>query len=217
MAASATSDGVKLDRLRAAKKRAEGLKRSAPPMESQQFSELIGMRWAAVRDWIDSAPQLEAKGAVVRGGQGAAWKIKPVMTINLLIKHFEARISKSASRRRTTIEGAGVKLPEAETEASYTEMRQMVEMTMSITAAKERQGQFVRADEVRAFIEGYNQAVTSAILGVKMKVDSNGNLPPHLRAAVDEFLRGVASHVHAAATKFVKGQKVEGLQSPGTR
>jgi len=213
MGASATSDRNKIAKLRDARDRAKG----KPALDAGPMSELVGVRWAALRDWIDSAPQLEAKGLVKRGGQGEKWQIKPLATIDALIKHFEARVDKVAAKRRETFSGTGIVVPANEEAASFAEMKSMIEMTLSITMAKEKQGLYTRADEMAAFIESYNQTVTAAILGVKTKADPNGNLPPAIRAAVDDYLRGVASHVHAMASKFVKEQVREGVFSAGTR
>ena len=73
-----------------------------------------------------------------------------------------------------------------------------------MTADAEKQGHYTPAEDMRAFITGYNQSVVDGIMGVKTKVDPNGNLPPLLRKQIDDYLRSVATAAHAKAAQFVK-------------
>jgi len=214
MARSSTSDRIKLDRLRAAKPKAEKLKRGTV-LDAKPMAELIGINWPTLRDWIDATPEVEAKGAVKRGGNGVPWEFKPLATINQLTKRFEVSVERQAARNRKVRQATGINLPDAEDTASFAETKQMVDMTIAVVSAKERQGSYVPATLLAAFLAEYNQVVTSAILGVKTKADPNGNLPPHVRAAVDDYLRGVASQVHAKAEKFVKETMGARLQPAG--
>lgn len=203
MARPSTSDRVKLDRLRRARPKAEALARGTI-LDAKPMAELIGTQWSTLRDWIDAAPELEGKGALIRGGNGVLWKIKPLRTVDMLIKRFEKSVETQAARNRKVRRAIGVQLPDSEADASHPETEGMVKMTIAVFTAKEKQGYYVPAAAMAAFLGDYNRVVTSAILGVKTKADPNGNLPPHIRASVDEYLRGVASQVHAQAEKFVK-------------
>ena len=214
MARPSTSDRIKLDRLRRARPKAEHFKRTEV-LDAKPMAELIGTQWQTLRDWIDAAPELETKGALIRGGNGVQWQIKPLRTIDLLIKRFEGNVEKQAARSRKVRAATGITLAASEDEASFAETKQMVEMTITVVTAREKQGQYVPAATAARFIEGYNQRITAAILGVRTQVDPNGNLPPHVRTAVDDYLRVVASDVHAAAAAFVKESLGAGLQPAG--
>jgi hypothetical protein len=212
MARPSTSDRVKLDRLRRARPKAEALPRGTI-FDAKPMAELIGTQWSTLRDWIDGAPELESKGALVRGGNGVQWKIKPLRTIDMLIKRFEASVEKQAARNRKVRQATGISLPATEDAASFAETKQMVDMTLAVVAAREKQGGYTPRREMLSFLEGYNAAVTAAILGVRTRADPNGNLPPHVRAAVDDYLRSVATQVHAVAAKYIEEQrKGAGLQ-----
>jgi len=213
MARPSTSDRVKLDRLRRARSKAEQFKRN-DVLDAKPMAELLGTQWSTLRDWIDAAPELETKGALIRGGNGVQWKIKPLRTIDLLIKRYEVSVEHQAARNRKVRQGAGINLPDTEDTASFAETKQMVDMTIAVVTARDKQGYYTPTAQVAAFIESYNQRVTAAILGVRTQVDPNGNLPPHVRAEVDDYLRVVASHVHAEAAAFVKEQSA-GLQQAG--
>jgi hypothetical protein len=213
MARPSTSDRIKLDRLRAARPKAVALKRGTK-YDAKPMADLLAVNWPTLRDWIDAAPELEANAAVKRGGNGVPWEFKPLRTIDLLIKRFEASVDQQAARNRKVRQGAGINLPDTEDAASFAETKQMVDMTIAVVTARDKQGYYTPAAQVAAFIEAYNQRVTAAILGVRTQVDPNGNLPPHVRAEVDDYLRRVASHVHAEAAAFVKGLDA-GLQQAG--
>jgi hypothetical protein len=122
-----------------------------------------------------------------RGGNGVPWEFKPLRTIDLLAAHFKARTEKQAKKNRSIRAAVGVTLPEDEDAATFAETKQMVDMTLSVVAAREKQREYTPKGEMIAFIEGYNQTVTAAILGVRTQTDPNGNLPPHVRAAVDDY------------------------------
>jgi hypothetical protein len=215
MARPAQGDRIKLDRLRVARPKAQQLARGVK-LDAKPMAELLGLSWPALRDWVDATPALETKGAVKRGGNGVPWEFKPLRAIDLLIAHFTARTEKQAQKNKAIRKAVGVSLPDDEDAATFVETKQMVDMTLSVVAAREKQREYTPKGEMLAFIEGYNQTVTAAILGVRTRVDPNGNLPPHVRSAVDDYLRSVATHVHAAAMKFTEEQRRSaGLQQKG--
>lgn len=214
MARPAQGDRIKLDRLRAARPKAERLGRRIM-LDAKPMAELLSMNWTTLRDWVDATPALEAKGAVKRGGNGVPWEFKPLRAIDLLIAHFEARTERQAKKNRAIRAAVGVNLPDGEEAATFAETKGMVDMTIAVVTARERQGEFTPTRQMADFIAGYNQRVTAAILGVRTQTDPNGNLPPHIRAAVDDYLRTVASHVHAEAAKFIEECRA-GLQQDRT-
>jgi hypothetical protein len=214
MARPGISDNVRLGKLRAARPKAAGLKRGAV-LASKPMADLLGVQWPTLRDWCDALPALEAKGAVKRGGNGTEYEFKPLRTIDLLIKHFEASVARQTKKNRDIRRAVGVTLDHSEESASFAEVKDMVGMTLSVVAAAEKMGIYTLAEESARFIEGYNQTVVNGIMGVRTQVDPNGILPPHIRTAMDDALRSLATHVHAAAEAYVKGQR-EGIQQAGT-
>lgn len=210
MGKAAVSIGARISRLELAERRAASLPRGAK-LASRAMSELCGVSWPVLRGWCDEFPELEAKGAVTRGGNGIEWEFAPRKFVSMLLRTMRKIRDGQARKSRAITKSIGVNLPEAEEAPSYAETKSLVELTMTVTAAKERQGEYAPAAEVKDFIVGYNQAVLDGILGVRTKVDPSGTLTPALRKAVDDELRALAVRVNAIATRFVEGRLGAGL------
>lgn len=205
MARPATNPSARLARLDAARAKIAALKRgetlSAIPM-----AKVLGVGWPALREWCDTLPGFAESGAFVAGGNGVEYAFRPKKTLDFLTKHFRGVLDRQAADSRRISKAVGVTLPAAET-PSLAETKDLVNLTLTVVAAAERQGQYVRADEAAAFIEGYNETVVSGILGVRTRVDPNGKLPIAVRRQVDEYLRSVAAGAHARAQKFIEVQR----------
>lgn len=214
MARPSTNLNSRLEKLDAAAARAAKLKRGTK-LTAMPMAELLGVRWPTLRDWCDEIGELEASGAVVRGGNGIDWSFDPRRSTKILAAHFRAKIEGQAKKSREITKAIGVNMPAGESAPSFGETKQLVDLTLAVTAAAEKQKQFARADEVADFIDGYNQAVVDGILGVRTKVDPNGNLPPHVRKAVDDHLRSLAAKVHERAAKYIGAQRSAGIQQSG--
>lgn len=213
MARPASSLTARLEKLEAAKARAGKLKRSIT-LSARPMAELLGVRWTVLRDWCDEIGELEASGAVVRGGNGIEWAFDPRRTTKILADHFKAKIERQAKKSREITKAIGVDM--AETEApSLQETKDLVNLTITVVAASERQGRYTRAEEVAEFLDGYNQVVVDGILGVRTKVDPNGNLPPHVRKAMDDHLRSLAAQIHERAEKFIGAQRRASAEQSG--
>lgn len=215
MAGRSTSLTARIETLEAAKARAAKLKRGAK-LSSLPMAKLIRVRWPTLREWCNDQhlAELEASGAVIRGGNGIEWEFDPRQTLKILLDHFRGRVEGQARKSRAIAKAVGINLSPEETAPSFAETKDLVNLTLAVTAAQEKQGFFTRAETVADFIEGYNQTVVDGILGVRTKVDPNGNLPPQVRKAVDDHLRSLAAKVHARAEKYIGDQRA-GLQQAG--
>lgn len=202
---------TRLARLQEAKVRAEELKRNAK-LSSKPMADLLRVRWPSLRDWCDEVPALEAKGAVIRGGNGVEWEFIARKTIDILIAHFQALIEGQAKKSQQISRAIGVNLPETEI-PTLAETKDLVNLTLTVVAASEKQGRYTLTDEMTDFVQGYNQSVVDGIMGVRTQVDPNGNLPPHVRSAVDKYLRSVATQVHAKAAAFIEEYRADPRQA----
>lgn len=184
-------------------------------MPSKPMCEVLSVNWTTLKDWCDDLPGFEESGAFIRGGNGIEWQFQPRKTVDWLLKHFRAQAADSAAASRKLAKAVGVALPEVEAAPSMAETKDLVNLTLTVVGASERQGMYTRTDEVAEFLEGYNAAVVAGILGGKTKVDPNGNLPIPVRKAIDEYLRSVATSAHAEATKYIEtklaGSKQRGI------
>jgi hypothetical protein len=202
-----------IERLRLALERAKLLAEDAV-FESQPMSELVGFSWPTVRKWCDTYPALEASGVFVRGGNGVKWQFHPVGFIQSLIDQFSSEAVERGERNRKLQQQIGVTLPESEATADLDDTRKLLAMTFDVNDRKVRQGNYTPAEEAADFVEGYNRTVVDSVMGVATQIDPTGHLPPEIREKVNEALIGVASQIHARATKFVEEQRAR-IQQTG--
>ena len=214
MARPSTNASVRLTRLEAAIPKVAALKRgevlSAGPM-----TKLLGVSWPTLREWCDALPGFAESKAFVAGGNGVEYQFRAKRTLDWLLKHFRGVMDRQAVESRRLTKAVGVNLPASET-PSLAETKDLVNLTLTVVEASERQGHYVRADDVANFIEGYNETVISGIMGVRTKVDPNGKLPVALRRQVDEYLRSVAAGAHAKAQSYIEVNRGAGVQQGRT-
>lgn len=215
MARSKTSISTRLKKLRLAKQRVFDLPRGLV-LASVPMAKVLGVTWPTLRDWTNEIDGFEQSGAFERGAQGMEYEFCPVRTLWFLIEHFEQISSDQADKNRGLRQSTGVDLPDDEDDVTFEEARGLVNMTVTMTAAKREQGEYTPTHEWSAFLEGYNQRVVNGILGVSTKVDPNGALPPRTREQMDSELRNLAADVHRAAGKFIEENRA-GIQQGGTR
>lgn len=202
MARPATNLSVRLKKLESAQSRIKGLKRGTL-LTSMPTAELLGVRWPTLRDWCNEITGFEDSGAFVRGGNGIEWEFDPHKTLAFLLKHFRGNIAAQAKKSRAQTKAIGAEMPDSEVAPTLAETKDLVNLTLTLEAAKERQNHFTPTRDTAAFLSGYNQHVVDGIMGVRTKVDPNGKLPPNIRKAIDGYLRGVASDVHAKAQAYI--------------
>lgn len=210
MAKSAVSIGARIRRLELAEQRAAALPKKTR-LAARPMAELIGVTWQVLRAWCDEYPQLEAKGALIRGGNGIEWDFEPRKTIAGLLQIMRKQREGQAQKSKAITKAVGVTVSPSEEAPSLTETKQLVDLTMTVTAAKEKQGGYTPTADLRDFLIGYNQAVLDGILGVRVKVDPSGALSPAMRQAVDDELRALAVRVNGIAAKFIEGRLGAGL------
>lgn len=214
MARPTTNLSARIKSLEAAKARLKELKRGSK-LTSVPMARFLRVSWPSLKDWCDNIADFDESGAFTRGGMGIEWQFDPRKSIEVLLRHFRDRAEVQANKSRAISKAVGVTMPAAET-PSLAETKDLVNLTITVTAAAEKQKRYMLVEQTLAFLDDYNQLVVSSILGVRTKVDPNGQLTPAVRAAVDDHLRFVATQVHAAASKFIKEAGGAGLQQGGT-
>lgn len=186
-------------------------------LTSKPMAEVLGVTWNVLRDWCNEIDGFEKAGAFQRGGLGIEWTFWPRKTVAFLIQHFRNLLAGQEKKSRAVADTVGVSLPDQEAAPSLAELKDQVNLTITLVGAAERQKEYMLASDVAAFIAGYNQRVLDGIMGVRTSVDPNGNLPASVRASVDAHLRSVATAVHAGAMKFIEECSTgAGLQQAGT-
>lgn len=202
MAAQSNGLSARIRQLEAAEKRAAALP-AKTRLSFKPMQELLAVSRPVLTGWCSDIDGFEASGAFVRGGNGIEWEFNPRKTVAYLLKHHRGVIARQTAKSQKIAKAVGVTLPDGEESSSLAETRQMIDLTLKVTEAQERQGRYIPVDEVSTFLAGYNEEIVSGLMGTKTKVDPNGNLPPAVRKAVDEELRRVAALVHDRATKFI--------------
>lgn len=193
---------ARIEGLERALKRAEALDKETV-MDATPMAQLTGVTWAALRTWLDTFPEFDGTDCFVRGGQGIAWAIKPKATIEKLIEHFNAERGRRATRTRDVGIQVGLETGD-EAPQDLGELAKQVNLTLTLSEAKEKQRGYISAQQFSEFLAGYNTAAVEGVLGVKAQVDSTGSLPPEIIAQIDEHLRNVAVAMANRARQFIR-------------
>lgn len=216
MARNPASVGTRLRKLKAARQRVFALDRgsilSATPM-----AKLLGVTWPVLRDWCNEIEGFAQSGAFDGGAQGIEYEFCPVRTLWFLIDHFQAENDRLTAKNRDGAKSAGLNLDDDDDATSFEEIRGRVRLTLDVVSAAREQQHTTPTSDMLAFVDGYNQAVVSGIMGVRTKVDPSGLLPPDLRGKVDRHLRDVAADAHGKAERFIEDFRRAGLQRERTR
>jgi len=202
MARPGTSINARIGKLITAEQRAKKFKRGEV-LASKPMCEVLGVSWPTLRDWCNDIAELEVSGAVVRGGNGIEWQFKPARTVAIILKSLSKQRDGQAKKSREISKAIGVSLSPDESAPSLSETKDLVNLTLAVVAAQEKQGRYTPTEQMLDFIERYNQRVVEGIMGVRTRMDPNGKLPPQIRAEIDKHLRAVATEVHGEAKRFI--------------
>ena len=192
----------RISRLESALVRAKKLP-SGERLEAAPMSELLGISWVALKEWIEGIPAFDGSDAFVRGGQGMAWSFDPVRTVEMLLAHFTAERDRRSKRAKTVMEQVGATASE-EGPIEFGELTKQVDLTLKLTDAKEKQRGYIPATLFADFMVRYNTAAVQGVLGVKVQTDPTGSLPPEISKQIDEHLRGVAAAMHRVCEDCIK-------------
>lgn len=212
MAKQASNLTARIRRLEAAKARADKMP-ARQVLSFKPMADLLGVTRPTLTGWADDIDGFETSGAFVRGGNGIEWEFNPRKTVSYLLKHFRGNADRQAKKSRELTKAVGVSLSPDDDALSLAEVKDRVNLTITLTGAAEKQQQYVLASEMTSFLTGYNQRVLDGIMGVRTRVDPNGNLPPNIRREVDEYLRSVASEVHSEAARFIEENSARSQQA----
>jgi hypothetical protein len=210
---SPTSARARLRSLEKAKERVKALKRGET-MTAQPMAKFLGVSWPVLRGWCDEIDGFEQSGAFERGTNGIEYTFHPRKVVTVLIKHFSGLAKSDDDKRAALTRAVGIRIAEADEAPSLQETKDLVGLTITVVQAAEKQKMYTPSAEVAEFIEGYNEAVVNGILGVRTRIDPNGNLPPSMRQKIDDHLRLVAAAAHESAENYVESKRA-GLQQAG--
>lgn len=213
MARPSIGAATRLKKIEAARLALRNIKRGTT-MTFREMYEFLGVSRSTLREWTDGLEGFEESGAFDRGAEGIEYEFCPVRTVWFLIDHFRGILAAHEEKNRSLKQTAGVTVPEADSAASFQETKDLVNLTIAVTSAAREQGRYTPTEDMIEFIDGYNQAVVSGVLGVRTRIDPNGHMPPDLREQVDGHLRMVATDAHERATKFIE-ERSAGLQQAG--
>lgn len=214
MAAASTSDNLRLKRLETAREKAVKLPRGTI-LGAKPMADLIAVRWPTLRDWCDEIDALETKGAMVRGGNGVDYEFKPLKAIDVLIKHFGARVAAQRQKNRKINRATGIQLSESDDDVSFQDARGQVGLTVTVVDYRIKQGNYTPKQNVVDLFSEYNQMVVNGILGIRTKMDPSGSREKYTKAELDDALRVLATNIHANAERLLKGKIGARLQQNG--
>ncbi|WP_333837944.1 hypothetical protein [Novosphingobium sp.] len=207
-----TSINARIAKLEAASERAKKIPRGSV-LASRPMCEVLGVSWPTLREWCNEFHELEASGAVVRGGNGIEWEFKPAPTVRIILKAMKSQRDGQARKSREISRAIGVSLSPDEAAPSLAETKDLVNLTLAVVAAQEKQGRYTPTEQMLDFIDRYNRRVVEGIMGVRTRMDPNGKLPPQVRAEIDKHLRAVATEVHGEAERFIEENRAGTIQA----
>jgi hypothetical protein len=214
--AQTVSTTARIEALEAAQRRIDALD-EGQVLSSRPMSEILGVTWNTLRGWCNTLPAFEGTGAFIRGGNGIEWEFDPRKTVEALLAHFRAEITKRQDRNRRVVESVGLAMdPDEAAQIDMADLTRQVNLTLAVQESKMRAGGYVPASKVGDFLKGYNQAAVEAVLGVGAKIDPTGALPASIRAAMTEELRNVAAGMRVRCSHFI-GEFGAGLNEAGDR
>ena len=191
MARPQTSPAARLRALKDAKDKLPPLKRGET-LSMRPMAEMLRVSTKALTAWCDDIPGFEESGVFVRGGNGVEYAFKPRRTIDWLIKHFEKEVQSAAAKsRRTRKIVAGNALDAAPEDYSLDDMRKMVQLSQTIQADRERQGQLIDAAKARDAFREYHSRLQSAMLKSAQEQDPQGRWTAEIREPFENAIRSV--------------------------
>lgn len=204
MPRSPTSPAVRLDRLRKAKDRLGDLKRGET-LSAKPMAEFLGVTWKVLREWCDEIPELEDKGAFVRGGNGIEWVFKPRPMITGLIKHFEAMVKdRTEKARRVKKLVGGDALNDIPDDFDLDQIAKMVRIAGQLREERERQGELIEAETARTAINAMMTRMQQAGLKAAREQDPTGTFPPQIASKFEDAINTVILHMAQAGQDCLK-------------
>ena len=205
MARPATSPSARLATLAKAEVKAAKLKRgqilTAAPM-----SELLGVRWPALRDWCNDIPGFAESKAFEPGGNGIEWSFKAVATVRFLKAHFakeQAKRSARAKRVRQII--GGDDLANAPDDLSLDELAKMVRLSTDFQEARVRSGKLVDVDRLEPQLRNCFSEMQQAGMRCVQQMDPTGSWLPETRTIVENVTRSILLAQQRAAEDCLAG------------
>ena len=187
-------------------KRLEAALKVAKPrdvVDAQVMAKMAGQTWRNLLvTHIEPDPAFPIKR---RGAEGVAWEFQAVKVLKHMIRRARERMATNEAAARRVHQLTNFTVPEdPEGPVSIADLSKLADLTLKAQMAKERQGHYVPASQVRDFLTRYNAAVIGGILGTSQVTDPNGSLDPTIRGVVDNELRNVAAHVGEMVDKFLR-------------
>ena len=188
MARPGASEETRIRKLRDALQRAKSSEMIGETIGQKPMCELIGVKPATLRPWLDDA-EVEGSGAFVRGGRGVDYQFNPIATIWVLIRYFERlRDEKINHNQRIREMVAGDKLDDIPLEMPMREVREAMDINLRILAQEKEAGLLVDAAASRATFQELLLGVRDTLLSAPQRLDPENTWATELRESVDDAL-----------------------------
>jgi hypothetical protein len=203
MARSKTSVSARLSKLHTARPRIFSLPRGEL-LSSLPMARVLGVSWPTLRGWCDEISGFEDSGAFLRGAQGNEYEFCPVRTLWFLIEYFEAQRAEFAEKTQDEASRSGVHLDAGDEAESWEEVRGRVGMSITVTQAQERQKRTCQTELVKGLFWSAYEGWQNAIMGIRTRMDPNGQMTPAQREELNEQLRFACSLGRDGAEQAMK-------------
>lgn len=170
---------------------------------AEVMAEIAGMTW---RNLLTTHIEPDTKFPIqLRGAEGVAWEFRVTKVLAHMIRRAKERVADNEARGRRMMELTGFSVPDDAVGAmNVGDINKLIEANMKAQKAKVEQRLYVPAEQVRAFIVGYNTRARNTILGEPQRLDPVGILPLDIRQSLDDDMRNLAVALQEDITEFLE-------------
>lgn len=204
MARPATKHSARLQQLEKARPKVMALPRGEI-LTSMPMAKLLGVRWAALRDWCNEIEGFEESGAFQRGSNGLKYEFCPVRTLWFLIEYFRALTESEVQKADRVHAMALGSAAEAMRGIDLDDMRKILDTQGRLMDMRERARELVDAGTTRSALNQVFSRMQEVALTAAQELDPSGQWSPEVRAIFDKAMQGVLLRQRAAARQVVEG------------
>lgn len=173
-------------------------------VNASELENVVRLTWKRISKAIDEDSDFPV---IARGGMGVSWQFDAAAVLDHLIARTKQRMADREAHqdRASRLAGLGGVAPPsseapapiamrsdpAETLAQARAINALIDAQAKLRSERVRQGALVERTKVDALLADMMTTMQAETLGVAGKVDRSGQLPPEMRAQIDEELRNV--------------------------
>jgi hypothetical protein len=150
--------------------------------DSKPMCDLVQTGWVTLRALINSTPEFEASGVVVRGKEGVAWQFRAKAMVRMLIVDRACRMVAEKRKARAAVKDAGAEtIIEPGAANSIKHAKDILDLNRAVRSEEVEQGRLISAKQSEEDFREWNLTAQSAILESAQHADPNNLWPVEVR------------------------------------